>query len=205
VYSVAFAPDGRSLITGDRLGHAQPGNLCWWDARTGEQRACLSGHGYYVSDVAFFPDGRKALSASQSSDCTLRVWDLEKKKELRRFAGTAPCAVSPDGRRVAGVLDEKWVIGVWDLKRKDDGAWRELRGHTAGLHLVHFVPDGRTLISVAGDYRILCHDLESGDVVLHCKLAGRAEAAAMAADGRHLAVANSDGTVFIFRLKPAGR
>jgi WD40 repeat protein len=203
VYSAAFAPGGRSLITGDRDEHAKPGCVRWWDAKTGVLRAFLRGHTFYVVSVAFFPDVRRALSASHSTDRTLRVWDLEKEKEVRRFASTAPCAVSPDGRRVAGVLDLKGTIGVWDLERAEAGPWRELAGHTSAVHQVHFGPRGRTLFSVSDDYRILRHDLESGAVLLHRKLQGNPAAATIAPDGRHIAVANTDGMIFLFRLAPA--
>jgi WD40 repeat protein len=205
VFDAAFAPDGLSLITGDRDHHAGPGSVRWWDARTGEQRRCLRGHAYYASSVAFFPDGRRALSGNHGNEPTLRVWDLEAGREIRRFTGLAPgvgrVAVSPDGRRVATGLGRG--VAVWELDRPDNTPWRELGGHTDTVGLILFGPDGRTLTSVADDYRILCHDLESGKTLLHRKLAGNAHGKAAAADRRHLAIANPDGTIFLFRLAPA--
>ncbi len=53
------------------------------------------------------------------------------------------------------------------------------------------------------DDRILCHDLESGKTLLHRKLAGTPHGKAAAPDRRHLAIANSDGTIFLFRLAAA--
>ena len=50
VWSVAFAPDGRTLATG-----SDDASLRFWDAATGRQEAKRSGHGSAVLWVAFDP------------------------------------------------------------------------------------------------------------------------------------------------------
>jgi WD40 repeat protein len=202
--AAAYAPDGRTILTGDRLRHDQPGSLRWWDVNTGEQKANLTGHAYYVVAVAFFPDGRRAATGSHSKDFTARVWDLETGKELRRFEGAArgvsSLAVSPDGRLLAvGSGDGR--LRVWDLGREGDKPWRELTVPAAPVVAVCFSADGKTLASVTNDFHILRHDLNSGDRLLERKVEGEVPAASFAADRRHLAVATTRG-IYLFRLAP---
>jgi WD40 repeat protein len=69
VTSVAFAPDGRTALSGSwdetlKLGRCPPGVYL----RT------LEGHAEPVTSVAFAPDGRTALSGSW--DKTLKLWDV---------------------------------------------------------------------------------------------------------------------------------
>ena len=54
VFSVAFSPDGRRIVSG-----SDDGTLRLWDAGTGQQiGAPLTGHTGPVASVAFSPDGR---------------------------------------------------------------------------------------------------------------------------------------------------
>jgi WD40 repeat protein len=69
VWSVAFAPDSRRLISG---GNDHTVRL--WEVADGGLIQTLEGHLDEVNDVAFSPDGR--LAASAANDRTVRVWDL---------------------------------------------------------------------------------------------------------------------------------
>ncbi|MDZ4840663.1 MAG: hypothetical protein SH859_00755 [Hyphomicrobium aestuarii] len=69
VTSVAFAPDGRTVLSG-----SYDDTLRLWDFATGRELRTFTGHTDTVSSVAFAPDGRTALSGS--FDTTLKLWDL---------------------------------------------------------------------------------------------------------------------------------
>jgi WD40 repeat protein len=43
-----------------------------WDATTGKELRTYEGHPGHVSGVAFFPDGKRIVSAS--ADGTARIW-----------------------------------------------------------------------------------------------------------------------------------
>src|SRR5262249_60551440 len=74
VHVVAFAPDGRHLLSG---GEDKVVRL--WDAETGKELRNYTGHTAAVTCVAFSPDGRLAVSGS--ADKTVRLW---------RIAGPTP-------------------------------------------------------------------------------------------------------------------
>ena len=92
---VAFSPDGRTVLAGDRTGR-----LWMWDAATGEKIREFTGHTDMIWSAAFSPDGRFALSGG--GDRTARLWDVSTGIELRRLAGHTSnvlgVAFSPDGR-----------------------------------------------------------------------------------------------------------
>ena len=65
--SVAFAPDGRSALSG-----SDDKTLRLWDLANGSTIDTFTGHTDDVDLVAFAPDGRTALSGS--ADKTLILW-----------------------------------------------------------------------------------------------------------------------------------
>jgi hypothetical protein len=80
VWRVAFAPDGRTLVTG-----GDDGNIRIWNSDGQGQPLVLSGHHGPVWSVAFSPDGRQIVSSGH--DGSQRVWQLADAKELVVFRG----------------------------------------------------------------------------------------------------------------------
>ena len=70
IWSLAFSPDGRTLVSGSRL------EIRLWDVVTGEQKGTLTGHEHDVLSLAFSPDGRTLASGGGLWDYTLRLWDV---------------------------------------------------------------------------------------------------------------------------------
>jgi WD40 repeat protein len=73
-----FSADGRFIASGTYY----PAACQIWDASTHQSIVQLVGHSDYVWSVAFFPDGKRIMSASR--DGTIRVWDVELLEESLR-------------------------------------------------------------------------------------------------------------------------
>jgi WD40 repeat protein len=150
----AFSADGRYVLSGSPYD----GMIRLYDLNTGREVRRLKGHASFVWSVAFSPDGRRAVSGSgemkedkgkwQPVDCTVRVWDLETGREVRRFEGprdsVRSVACSPDGRHVAAGSRD-YITRLWDIATgqlrfqwKDD--WQ------SDFVSLAFSPDGRHLL-----------------------------------------------------------
>jgi len=68
VWSVAFSPDGQTLLTGIERRRAE-----FWDLATGKPRLPPIEHERGVYAVAYSPDGRSVLTGSE--DMTAKLWD----------------------------------------------------------------------------------------------------------------------------------
>jgi WD40 repeat protein len=126
VTGLDYSPDGRRILSGGIDNTAR-----LWDVETGKQLAVLR-HPSGVTSVAFFPDGRHAITGSGAmlkpgsslrfvsgpGDWLLRVWDLEKKKQLFHLAGHTRAVmdvrISPDGRQAVSCSSDG-TVRLWAL------------------------------------------------------------------------------------------
>jgi WD40 repeat protein len=166
VQSVAFSPDGRHLLSGSG---EPPGadqavrdyTVRLWDLEAGRELRCLAGHADQVTCVAFFPDGRRCLSAGH--DHVLRVWDLETGRELRRLAGhtdrVKSVAIAADGRlALSGGCDS--MLRLWDLEHGREV--HRFRKHKHWVMSVALSPDGRLAVSGGYDHTVRLWEVASG-------------------------------------------
>jgi WD40 repeat protein len=111
VTSLALAPDGRLVLSGDR-----DGGLLLWDLSSGQLVRRLKGHKDAVGSIAFSPNGRYAVSGGD--DGVTRLWELETGEEYKLFEAhwdqPVRCvAFSPDGRQVLGAGGK---VRTWSVK-----------------------------------------------------------------------------------------
>jgi WD40 repeat protein len=199
VSSVAFSPDGRTLVSA-----SGDGTFRLWDVHSHRQLGQpLRGHTDYVTGVAFSPDGRTLASASAASadrPGTVRLWDARSHRQLGQplrghTDSVESVAFSPDGRTLASASYDG-TVRLWDT-RSHRQLGQPLRGHTDYVNGVAFSPDGRTLASASSDGTLRLWDTRSHRQ-LGQPLRGNTayvSSVAFSRDGRMLASGGGDGTL----------
>src|SRR5262249_49169693 len=81
VICVAVSPDGKRLASGAWLNHTE-NVIRIWDVASGKNTKTLKGHAGAVGAIAFLPGGKQLISGA--NDRTIRVWDIDKEKEVRQ-------------------------------------------------------------------------------------------------------------------------
>ena len=185
IMSVAFSPDGRTLLSGSR-----DNTLKLWDAARGTLLRSIEGHKNGVATVVFSPDGRTVLSGGIGA---LSLWDRASGKRLRSFDDNGyvkSVAFSPDGRTLLSGQSDK-TVKLWDVA--SGKLLRSFEGHAGGVQSVAFSPDGRSMLSGSEDKTLKLWDVAGGKLLR--SLEGHAEAVnsvAFSPDGRSVLSGSKD-------------
>ena len=195
VRSVAYAPDGRRLVTASYDGTARI-----WDASTGRQLRVLRGHTAQVISATFSPDGRRIATAS--FDRTARIWDADTGRLLLVLRGHKDrlrfVAFSPHGRRVVTTSYDR-TARIWDAVTGRQ--LRVLAGHTALVTAAAFSPDGRQVATASYDKTARIWDAATGRQI--GVLRGHDDLvtwAAFSPGGRRIVTASDDKTARIWNV-----
>ena len=126
-------------------------------------RALFKGHENGVNGIAFSPDGRSLVSASD--DHSARIWNIRDGSSKKLPAVKAGCilsiALSPDGRYIAAG-DTKKSLWIWNSRTlKLMANWK---GHRGSVWCLGFTPDGKGLLSGSKDATIQCWDVSSLEI-----------------------------------------
>lgn len=157
--SLAYRADGKLLA----LGLHREVRLA--DAG-GKTVATLAGHAEEVRGVAFSPNGSLLAAAGgrPGRKGEVKIWDVEKRAELRTIEGHSDCiysvTFSPDGKIIATSSYDK-LIKLWDVATGSE--IRTLKDHIDAVYALRFTPDGNRLVSVSADRGVKIWDPSSGE------------------------------------------
>jgi len=153
VYSLAFAPDGKTFASAgfDNI-------VKIWDYPGLKEVQKVTGHTGPVYCVAYSPDGK--VLASASLDKTIRLSNPADGKLIREIKGhtdgVESVAFSPDGKVLASGSADK-TVRLWNAA--DGKELKNLGAHSKNVYTVAFSSDGKFLASASADNIIKIYDV----------------------------------------------
>jgi hypothetical protein len=140
VLSIAFGPDGKTAISGDKEGRIKH-----WDLLSGQEIRSLRGHFGSITSLSFDRDGNRIISGSE--DGSIRIWDGKTGQEIAKIIcfkdeewivitpeGFYNC--SPKGDKHLNVRAGKKVYGIeqfYGIFYRPDLVYAKLQGGTDAL------------------------------------------------------------------------
>ena len=153
VNSVAFSPDGTSIVSGSSDNTAMV-----WDVLSGTPKWTFVGHQDEVTSVIYSPDGKTI--ASGSHDRTVRLWDSDtgelKNTLTGHYGAVSSVAYSPDGKTLASGSHDR-TVHLWDTISGE--LKNTFKGHSNRVSSVAYSPTGNTIASSSYDTTVRVWDV----------------------------------------------
>lgn len=190
VGSLVFSPDGKLLLSGGWDAQA-----ILWDVEKGlEVRKLPESNSLNFSSVAFHPSGSHFATATWGRGSVVRVWETTTMKRVWSWEGLGDGVnsvdFSPNG---AQLIAASPPVKRFDLKT---GKETLLQGDRP--QFLKYSPDGRRVaLQRNGRLVVADPDLFAEDLSIPMEFD---QTAVFSPEGRHLATANGNGTIYVIRL-----
>ncbi|HEX9133284.1 MAG TPA: WD40 repeat domain-containing serine/threonine-protein kinase [Ktedonobacteraceae bacterium] len=181
-----------------------PSQLNAGSASVGSTLVVYHGHSKRARSVAWSPDGKQIVSASD--DKTAQVWEAVTGDHLFTYAGHADgvnaVAWSPDGKLITSASSDA-TVQVWEAAT---GIYLfTYTGHADRVNSVAWSPDGKLIASASDDSTVHIWDATTGRNMFFSKNvyrghSERVRALAWSPDGKCIASASDDKTVHIWNF-----
>jgi WD40 repeat protein len=167
VWTVAFSPDGKRILTGSGPPDRFEGEARMWDARTGQLLHRLR-HPMPVDRVAFSPDGGRFLTVGpivvglgKTSDGNLiaQLPHPVPDRPLEHVDPKMTAAFSPDGKLIA-TGGQDGTVRLWDAVTGESRG-KPFRASSPVLALA-FSPNSQTFVTGTFDGRAQLWDVATG-------------------------------------------
>jgi WD40 repeat protein/uncharacterized protein with LGFP repeats len=197
VLGAAFSPCYNDIVSVDKGG-----DIRRWEWDTGNLFTYIHGHDNAIRSVAFSPDGREFITASD--DRTVKVWNARRIHRpgipLETFAAhpsyVYDARFSPDGRHIITASYDNQAH-VWALPDNS------IAGPTDVINSVEFSPDGSLLVGSCSDSTAWVWNASTGKRL--AQLEGIPVAvvhATFSPNGRTIAGAGRNGSVAVWQVNP---
>jgi WD40 repeat protein/serine/threonine protein kinase len=211
IEALAFTADGRKLVS---ISHDKTAR-CWDVGDQEESRVVQKGR--IIDGLSYSPDGRYLAEASMEGGMEggIRVHDLTSTHPPRSLTTrpTRRAVFSPDGRTIAGGPDHR--VTLWDAKTGDllatlaeaDPAEQDPVNGFSNLGALVFSPDGRWLaagfgalyhFSADAPQKVMVFDVTQRKLHRTFATPTQVSAVAFSADGKHMAAAGHNGTIWLW-------
>jgi WD40 repeat protein len=206
--SLAFSPDGETLVTVDATATAT-----LWDVTprgAPDRLVALPGPDGDPLATTFSTDGRSLVAAGSAG--TAKSWTVTDPARPAPDAdltvhtgGTSAVAFSPDGRLTAAAGRDDHLLTLTDRTRPGRPVTLTAPASDVGaIGAMTFSPDGRTVVAVTSTNRMLLWDVtDQAQPVLLTIFAGGVNlgrAAAFSPDGRTLATGGADRALTLWNV-----
>jgi WD40 repeat protein len=204
--SVAFSPDGKSLISGCFISGCSDKTIILLDVTTGLPIGQpWHGHKDGVTSIAFSSNGQQVITGSW--DQTVILWNVKTGKQIGKTIHlhehmVSSVSFSSDGKHVISGSYDKTLI-LWKVTKNGlmpvGKPWKR---HTNKVTSVAFSPNGKYVISGSWDKTLILWNVDTGKPVRRpwYKHKGGVTSVAFSPNSKYVISGSKDKTLILWKV-----